>query len=346
MRYDPRRHLSEPKGLKAPIHPCVRRHKHIAQSIGTSGAMSVIGGLLLLMMYVNNASVTPPEEVLQTFLLIHMIVSWPVLFAIRMGITAQNVDESAMYSFRSDCLDHAYPALKEYGGRSDASHYHLKCIVDEHRGIYAHTRRKMMLRVSEAASATRQAVIRCGTADKRPAMEAYVATLKSIVQEAKAEVNAIEAGRMHNDRHEAIEAMHELTASLDGAKSLDPGNPATHGRPVVGSSRISNLMEMGERALALDPDAVDANGGRIDALVRNHLPRVLAHYADIATMPGGPMEQDRAMLDQAITMMGRSIGESLSSMRNDKADALRSDVRFLANRRGEEPPEQVAVQAA
>lgn len=348
MNHEPRRHLIKPKGLKSIVHPCVKRPGHMLKTLGITGLAAILMGALLLMMVVNNLPVTArPSEMAQlTFLWIQTLVAWPAFFMIRMFWTARTTDEEAMSLFRSECINHAHPNLEQYGESGKISAHDLKCILDNHHRRYSTVRRTMILRIAEAVEAVRKAVMRFGTADKTPAMKAYVQTVEAIVAEAKADMEAIRSGLEQSDRHEAVDAMHELVSSLDAARSLDP---RIHARGIAGtaaSTRIGGLIEMGERAIALDPEMVDANGGRIDVLIRKHLPRTLARYADIASMPGGATQRDRDALEQGITMIARSIQEGIASMRSEKADALRTEIRFLASRRGEDADEAVREIAA
>jgi hypothetical protein len=119
------------------------------------------------------------------------------------------------------------------------------------------------------------------------------------------------------------------------ADGRDPTNPT---RMLVPSARIARIIDTAERALLAHPDLTDASGARIDDLVRRHVPRLLEIHAVAAgTATAEETAGVDATLDEGIEMVRRSVEEGLSRLHDDAMQALSTELRFLALRRGSTP---------
>lgn len=120
--------------------------------------------------------------------------------------------------------------------------------------------------------------------------------------------------------------LHEVSAGRIGDEGVMPTAP---------SARISRIVETAERGLRTHPDMVDAQGARIDDLVRKHVPRLLQIHADAArTAPASEIAAVDGALDEAVEAVRGSVDEALGRMHDEAMDALRRELHFLALRRG------------
>jgi hypothetical protein len=118
----------------------------------------------------------------------------------------------------------------------------------------------------------------------------------------------------------------------------DGRDPTTPTRMLIPSARISRIIGTAEKALSAHPDMTDANGGRIDALVRTHVPRLLETHAVAAgTATSQEMEEVDAALDQAIELVRASVEEGVGRIHDDAMSALATELRFLSLRKGDAP---------
>jgi hypothetical protein len=102
------------------------------------------------------------------------------------------------------------------------------------------------------------------------------------------------------------------------------------------SARISRVLSIARKALRTNPDLVDTNGSRIDALVDAHVPRLLSlRAAAIETAPADGLDAVDEMFSKAFESVQSSIEEAISSIHGDAMDALATEMRFLGARRGE-----------
>jgi len=118
----------------------------------------------------------------------------------------------------------------------------------------------------------------------------------------------------------------------------DGRDPTAPTRMLIPSARISRIIETAEKALAAHPGLTDANGGRIDALVRTHVPRLLETHAVAAgTATSREMEAVDAALDHAIELVRASVEEGVARIHDDAMSALATELRFLSLRKGDVP---------
>jgi hypothetical protein len=103
-----------------------------------------------------------------------------------------------------------------------------------------------------------------------------------------------------------------------------------------GDVAAMRLATTAEKALAIDPELTDANGGRLDNLIRNHLPHLLAIHQDMISAPGADKAEARKMLDEGLEIVAKSVEEAIQRLQGRKADDLRTQIAFLRTRRGDE----------
>lgn len=104
------------------------------------------------------------------------------------------------------------------------------------------------------------------------------------------------------------------------------------------TARIARILAIAEKALRSHPDIVDANGGRIDDLVRRHVPLLLELRAQaVETARPEALDSVDANFEIAFDAVARSIDEAVSGIHDEAMDALSTQMRFLAARRGDDP---------
>jgi hypothetical protein len=104
------------------------------------------------------------------------------------------------------------------------------------------------------------------------------------------------------------------------------------------SARIARVLSLAERALASHPDIEDAAGGRIDHLVRVHVPRLIALRTEaLDTARSQDIEAVDRGFDAAFDGIVASIEEAMASIHDEVMDRLSIEMRFLSSRRGDVP---------
>lgn len=343
MKNLPSKHLTRVSGPKAFLHPSVRNAKSITEVVTLSAAGSAMITFITFLAYLNNF--VPHgigDEPIGIWLVVAAIL-WPIVMYIGFTTKAVNGETEAMQEFHGIARGRASEFLKL---RDNVKMTQLRRILDESDHRYSETRRMMKIRIAEATRVFDEAITRFGKADRTPAETIYAETLKRIVTESYVEFETIEAQIATEDERNAKDALEDLSFALADTTRMQPGR--TTGSLVQGSGgpRVTHLAATAEKALILDPDLTDAAGGRIDTLVRDHLPRLLATYADLSMAPGGGSDADRAGLDHAVTLIGKSVDEGLAKLRSTKADALRTEIAFLTSRRGETPLSSIPDRSA
>ena len=108
--------------------------------------------------------------------------------------------------------------------------------------------------------------------------------------------------------------------------------------PTAPTARIGRIVETAEKALAAHPNIVDAQGARVDDLIREHVPRLLQRHAEAArTAASQDVAEVDMALEQGVEDVRRSVEEALAQVRDKTMDALSTELRFLALRRGTQP---------
>ena len=155
---------------------------------------------------------------------------------------------------------------------------------------------------------------------------------KALVQAAQAEHEAGAEARRRAARERAPDIVRDLSERAR-AISGSAGGPLALPGPSA-SATLGRLTAIAEKALATDPDLVDAADARIDDLVRRHLPRLRdahVHAATTADLAALPAVDDK--FAQGVDAVRASIQEALTRDATRRFDALRDEVAFLEARR-------------
>lgn len=210
----------------------------------------------------------------------------------------------------------------------------------------AELRRITMLRFAETQMQFSSAVRQAGTGDTLPLMDVRDDALKAIAASAIAESECIRKVVEERDAGKARTALIGLRSGVSDALSIGARSKSSGPVPYVstGSALHNLLVDKATRALAIDPDLVDSNGARLDELLRVHMPRMLQKHAESSRRAGLKTGADAIQairiadsdLDDALTLIGRSIQEAVENLNDESGRELKQEVRFLNMRRGED----------
>lgn len=102
------------------------------------------------------------------------------------------------------------------------------------------------------------------------------------------------------------------------------------------TARIARVLALAEKALLTHPDLVDDAGGRIDHLVRVHVPRLISLRTEAID---SARSQDIDSVDAAFSVVFdgvvTSIEEGIASIHDEAMERLATEMRFLSSRRDE-----------
>ena len=94
--------------------------------------------------------------------------------------------------------------------------------------------------------------------------------------------------------------------------------------------RAKRIQQICEMALAADPDLQDGDGGRVQALVQEHLPRLLrTHEEAIASSSSEHDAGSDRMLIEGVEIVRSAVEDALSRSGAEKRDSLATELRFL-----------------
>lgn len=197
-------------------------------------------------------------------------------------------------------------------------------------------RRSTIVRLAAVEHAYQDSVARLGTASKDEASRIRREAVLSIARDTARQRRAMEIREHEAYERDAGGAIEDLRAAVGGALRLGihPGTQPLQRRAGTGRAHVDRLIAKAEEALAIDPDLVDANGARIDAAIREHLPRLLRRHAETAKhVRIEDLARTDALLDDGVEMIRTSVEEGLDGLRDERADALRTEIAFLRLRR-------------
>ena len=190
----------------------------------------------------------------------------------------------------------------------------------------ASTRLRLVLRLAEIERIDGSAYRIGGPDGHADTRKDRIAAIRAAVEEA-----FVDRARIQDETAQGLAASYAAAATIAGA-TVVPTAPRA-----VGSARINRLVENAEQALAIDPELVDAGGARVDALVREHLPRLLARHAELSLCaPLDGIGDADVRLEEGVELVRASVAEAIAGMRHARADALRTEIAFLRLRRGAE----------
>lgn len=200
-------------------------------------------------------------------------------------------------------------------------------LMDEKLVIEGDEMRPLMFRLDTAMIALRNTLEEVGrhepSIDKANAMAR--ATVVRIIDQHKRDMD-----RIHAESDALTRLEHALKDAVDGPVGGTVALTAT-----APTARISRIVETAEKALASHPDLLDAQGARVDDLVRTHVPRLLQKHAEAArTATAAEVAEVDAALDKGVDAVRASVQEALAGLHDQAMDELVTELRFLDLRRG------------
>lgn len=200
-------------------------------------------------------------------------------------------------------------------------------LMDEKLVIEGDEMRPLMFRLDTAMIALRNTLEEVGrhepSIDKANAMAR--ATVVRIIDQHKRDMD-----RIHSESDALTRLEHALKDAVDGPVGGTVALTAT-----APTARISRIVETAEKALASHPDLLDAQGARVDDLVRTHVPRLLQKHAEAArTATAAEVAEVDAALDKGVDAVRASVQEALAGLHDQAMDELVTELRFLDLRRG------------
>lgn len=339
----PADHVKRASGPLMFAHKCVRRDRSGAMLLASSAllvSLALTGVVTLIALAITYFT---PGGVIDwsRWMLYGNAALAPLLSYVALTLLASSNDENAWKSFNALAKE-ARKAIsltdRELGDALDD-------LMQRNSDDTTDLRRVVSLRLAETqmqyASASRQA----GTADKGPLLQVRDETLRAIAESAVTEHDGIRQIVAERDADKARTALIGLRAGVSDALSIGAGPKRATRIPFVstGSARHNLLVMSATKALAIDPDLVDAGGSRLDELLRVHMPRILETHAEASRRAGlktgdaaiQAIRDADARLDEALASIGTSIQEAVERLNHESAQALITEVRFLNLRRGE-----------
>ena len=189
------------------------------------------------------------------------------------------------------------------------------------------------LRLHSLSEAFDKAISDAGRSDTGPIKAEAMAASRSLVEAAITRHEEIDRRIRASDSVRAPDVTRrfaETARAVAGLASVPTALP-----PPSASAALQRLIGIAEDALATDPDLVDSNGARVDALVREHLPRLLERHAEAARSPSSDLTRVDAKLEEGVDEVRASIEEALAADAEARFDSLVTEVGFLRMRRGE-----------
>jgi hypothetical protein len=211
----------------------------------------------------------------------------------------------------------------------------FEALRSDHRAEVRNLRDATTLRIAEIARLHGEAASSVGINETPTVNAARDEAVLRVIRTAVADHQRIRDELAQAARRREVLALGELEAALASIDTFGTSSVIAKGAAPLGNALVTRLAANAEAALAIDPNLVDSAGARIDALVREHLPRLLQRHADLAIHAriGDLAAADRD-LEEGVELVRISIEEAIAGLVHERADALRSEVAFLRMRRG------------
>ncbi len=265
------------------------------------------------------------EMVILSSILVAMLTIMPGWTILQMSSRARSIDQSAL----NDAKRRVYDLINDgYGivGNEDLGHFARRVIHNPDGRPFG---REMLFRLDDLAL-------------ELASVQDEVGDDPDMIRRSRAKAHhsayrLIERYRDANDAHAADRRIERFQRFEALCTSIVPepidGTTAIRFAP---SARISRILSTAERMLEKHPDLADDHGGRIDDLIRLHVPRLLdRHREAAATAPTEEVEEVDAKLDLAVETVRLSIEEAAGRVHDEAMDALATELRFLSLRRGQ-----------
>lgn len=212
-----------------------------------------------------------------------------------------------------------------------ALHKKLEKLIKDREAVEVAT--DVALRLRSLDAAYDKAIIDAGRSDTTAIKAEASKTAEALVTAAIARHEEIDRRIRTADEARAPEVTRRFTETARAVAGL-PSMPSALPPPSA-SAALQRLIGLAEDALATDPDLTDGNGARIDALVRQHLPRLLERHADAARSPSSDLAAVDQQLAEGVGEAQASIEEALALDARARFESLLTEVTFLRTRRGE-----------
>lgn len=198
----------------------------------------------------------------------------------------------------------------------------LNAILHEYGADADDVKARLILRLATIQAVQGGVAGLVGNAGSPLAEKARLAAIRSALDDATAEQKLVRAA--------SVDA---LSRSFEDASRVGAA-PPTPSTSLTGNARINRLVANAEAALEIDPELVDAGGARIDALVRDHLPRLISRHAELSLCtPLDGIDDADHRLEEGVELVRASVAEAIAGLRGNRADALRTEIAFLRMRR-------------
>jgi len=211
--------------------------------------------------------------------------------------------------------------------RDGASYMLLFRLMAEPLVVEGDAQRPLLLRLDAAMLALRHTLSEVGMHEPsiEKANDMAEATVLRILAQHREQIDAAQTS---NDALARLE--HALKDAIDA-----PIGGTTPMVPTAPTARIARIVDTAEKALATHPDLVDAQGARVDDLVRRHVPRLLQKHAEAArTASTRDIDGVDAALDHGVDAIRSSVEEAIAGLHDLAMDELVTELRFLSLRRG------------
>lgn len=194
----------------------------------------------------------------------------------------------------------------------------------------------LALQLADLARVYCQAVLQLGRADKEIVQRDASIAARTLITNAFATYDDMDR-QVRSADNARLADIHGTFLKNAWIASGSNFHPTALSAPSA-SAALQRLIGLSENALAVEPDLVDASGARLDALVREHLPRLLEVHAEAArTARGEDLAKIDEQLGKSVELVRMSVEEALASDARHRFNRLEDEVRFLHLRRDIQP---------
>lgn len=317
-----------PTGVAASLSdPRVREMKLNSMILNGSGWIGGVASTLSALAWFISCAPPGPQDVTPTMLVGSfavfvsvMIVSIVVTAVATMSRTLAKQDTKILESARSRVLN----LINGNGsGNDEADHGHFArsvlCNPDDWNGGRDLLMRLDAIAVRHAETAKRiEHDPEKSSRARRIARDAAYGIIAAFKEQAGDKGGDVE-----------LEDLSRACSAIASGQSLDAA--ATSYAP---TARIGRIISTAERMLKDHPGLVDAQGARVDALIRVHVPRLLErHRIAAASASAKDLEAVDAQLDTAIEQVRESVQEAADMVHGEAMKGLATELRFLELRR-------------
>ncbi len=218
-------------------------------------------------------------------------------------------------------------------------------LYENHGKDHADARRRAVSTIAAIGHAHAAAISAIGAGDRSDVDRDTAVALLNTIDVARKEIAEIDRQVLQRDSRNAVPISREFSTKM---AQLTSGAPrATHAADTTttGNAKVDFVARSIRKAIEMDPEMVDDNGNRIDALIERILPDLLERHREASQH--ARVEDLKGIndnLDEGIEMIRVSLDEGLARMRTRSAERLRTQIDFLKLRRGTDVHGLEAVQ--